>query len=73
MGEPGIDCGGPVREYFRLLREETKQWFYGVDGCMLPICSAAAIQVSSTACTFHVGIHVCAMMTIRPRQMLAFF
>lgn len=45
MGEQGIDCGGPLREYFRLLREETKQWFHGEQECLLPVCNAAAIQV----------------------------
>ena len=34
-----------MREYFRLLREETKQWFHGEHECLLPVCNAAAIQV----------------------------
>ena len=45
IGEQGIDWGGPMREYFRLLREETKQWFHGEHECLLPVCNAAAIQV----------------------------
>ena len=45
LGEQGIDCGGPLREYFRLLREETKKWFHGEQECLLPVCNAAAIQV----------------------------
>lgn len=45
VGEQGVDGGGPMREFFRLLRDATKEWFHGVDGHMLPICSASAIQV----------------------------
>ncbi len=46
MGEYGIDCGGPLREYFRLLKDSTKIWFVGEQECLLPISSATAIQVS---------------------------
>ena len=50
VGEQGVDGGGLLREYFRLLKEETKQWFHGEDGCMLPLSSAAAIQVYLLQC-----------------------
>ena len=50
VGEQGVDGGGLLREYFRLLKEETKQWFHGEDGCMLPLSSATAIQVYLLQC-----------------------
>ena len=45
MGEMGIDGGGPTRELFRLVRNESKKWFCGPDHAMLPVCSASAVQV----------------------------
>ena len=53
IGESAIDCGGPRREFFRLLALKSSEGFFqGRSGCKVFVNNVVALQVCRLDCMF---------------------